>query len=488
MFDSVARNCEYDDGEAKLLWDRAVQTAVSTEHHSSQTTELISTVSVSKLQSYSGKLSPLSIVDWKVDRDAHLVLNPTIDEQLFFANKTYYLFGITRDFGHSLCHFFLEKGAKKIVLASRNPKMAPHWVAELNQLYDADIRIERADITNMQSLMELKEKTAKTMPRAGGVVNGAMVLEDKTFAKMTIETWNRVLHPKTIGSANLDAAFPEPDLDFFIMTSSFAAIGGHPGQSNYAAANMYMNGLATNRRRRGLAGSALNIGVIYGLGFLHREKEQLYEGLEREGYPPISEHCLHHMFMEAIAAGRPQNESEPFNPNDHDQPRPVELTTGLSRFRRGALDSLHWHLDPRFGHFASRGSSKSSDEAIAAQKSFKEELAGLDDKEALADLIAATFLPRLGSFLGAGDPIHPLSNLKDLGVDSMTASQVRNWFITNLDQTIPMMKVLDSTDIKTRKFLNLSSSIVPPPPWAYTPFHLLNYVYTDGKPVLTNIS
>ncbi|KAI0145137.1 hypothetical protein GGR57DRAFT_480906 [Xylariaceae sp. FL1272] len=87
-----------------------------------------------------------------------------------------------------------------------------------------------------------------------------------------------------------------------MLTTSFAAMEGHPGRSDYAAANIYINGLAANSRRRGLAGSVLNIGVIYGLGSLQREKGKLYTGLEREGHPPISERNNHHMFLEAIAA------------------------------------------------------------------------------------------------------------------------------------------------------------------------------------------
>ncbi|KAK8086434.1 lovastatin nonaketide synthase [Apiospora phragmitis] len=75
--------------------------------------------------------------------------------------------------------------------------------------------------------------------------------------------------PKTVGSKNVDAMFRGQHED----EGSFAVMDGHPGQANYAAANMYMNGLATRRRlRQDCAGSVLNIGVIYGLGLLQRER------------------------------------------------------------------------------------------------------------------------------------------------------------------------------------------------------------------------
>jgi NAD(P)-dependent dehydrogenase (short-subunit alcohol dehydrogenase family) len=100
------------------------------------------------------------------------------------------------------------------------------------------ISIEALDVTKLDDVRRLKQHLAKTMPPVGGVVNGAMVLEDRVFSQMSLDTLNRVMRPKTVGSRNLDLIFDDSDMEFFIMTSSFAAIGGHAGQSNYAAANM----------------------------------------------------------------------------------------------------------------------------------------------------------------------------------------------------------------------------------------------------------
>ncbi|KAI1120874.1 hypothetical protein F5Y10DRAFT_289146 [Nemania abortiva] len=448
LLDVDTRMGKEDYPAIKTAWERAMTlsmqsppTATDVQEH-----ERVLGVSLNELQSQPGNAQPFDIVDWKTDRDAvqsiahaHAAGGP-----LLSPDKTYYLFGITRDFGHSLCRFFLARGARHIVLASRNPSTGALWVAELNAAYDADIRIERADVTDLDSLRALKREASKSMPAPGGVVNGAMVLEDRTFAQMTLETWNRVLRPKTVGSSHLDAVFNERDLDFFIMTSSFAAIGGHPGQSNYAAANMYMNGLAADRRRRGLVGSALNIGVIYGLGFLHREKEHLYAGLEREGYPPISEHDLHHMFLEAIVAGRPADAA-----GVADHRRPYDITTGLRRYRRGLENPLHWHVDPRFGHFALRDGADGEDVAVEARRNWQEELAALDEKDDVANAIVAALIQRLQTLLGLPEgSIDRDSSLQDLGVDSISAAEIRSWFIKNLGSQLAVMKILGVGSIK----------------------------------------
>lgn len=180
---------------------------------------------------------PFQILDWKKDRIVPNITKPVVEEQLLRPYKTYLLVGLTRDLGQSLCRLFIRHGARNIVLVSRNPNRTPKWRDELNDA-GANIQIESLDVTNLEAVLAFKRNLEQTMPPVAGIVNGAMVLDDRVFSQMDLNTLNRVMRPKALGSKNLDIAFDSPDMEFFIMTSSFAAIGGHPGQSNYAAANM----------------------------------------------------------------------------------------------------------------------------------------------------------------------------------------------------------------------------------------------------------
>lgn len=401
-------------------------------------------LSVAQLVSnfHPGSLPPFSTINWRAVRDTVEIVKPLVEKDLFSPAKTYILVGLTRDFGQSLTRHFVEHGARHVVLASRNPQVSPNWSRELSRISGAQIRIDRLDVTKLEDVNAFKAGILKTMPPVGGVINGAMVLDDRVFSQMTLETWNRVLLPKTVGSKNLDLAFSEPDLEFFIMTSSFAAIGGHPGQSNYAAANMYMNGLAANRRRRGLAASVINIGVIYGLGFLQREKENLYAGLEREGYPPVSERDIHHMFLEAIVAGRPGLSDQP-----------VDITTGLSRFKWGAENSLHWHHDPRFSHLTlSDDYLLESDPQVKTQISLMDELISLRDVEAMTEKLVAAFTERLEFLMQlSSENLNRHSSLTELGIDSLIAVDIRNWFWKKLGRDVAVLKLLGSNSIYQRK-------------------------------------
>ncbi|KAI0834000.1 beta-ketoacyl synthase domain-containing protein [Hypoxylon sp. FL0890] len=399
-------------------------------------------ISVPKLQSDTKEASSsFRVIDWRADRNVACVKKNLMKEQVFHADKTYVLFGMTKDFGQSLCYLLMEHGARNVVLTSRKPRMDYHWMGELAQAYGANIRVHRCDVTESASVKALKEDLAGSMPPVGGIVNGAMVLDDRVFAQMDADTWERVLRPKTVGSRNLHDVFNDTDLEFFIMTSSFAAIGGHPGQSNYAAANMYMNGLAGMRRERGQAASVLNVGVIYGLGFLQREKKELYRGLEREGYPPISERDIHHMFLEAVIMGRTGRVGQPGTP--------IDITTGLRRFDPADPNPLHWHQDPRFSHYSRQIVDDTSVSAEGTRKSLKDSISVLTEPDAVAEAILVAFTEKLQTLLQLPkENINAAQTMSELGVDSLAAVDVRGWIFKAIGQDVSVIKLLGSITIR----------------------------------------
>ncbi|KAH8900706.1 ketoacyl-synt-domain-containing protein [Thozetella sp. PMI_491] len=350
---------------------------------------------------------------------------------------SYVFVGLTRDLGQSLCRLFVEQGARHIVLASRSPPESPLWLQELQEA-GVQMVLEKMDVTDYEAVAAFKLRIGKTMPPVGGVINGAMVLDDRVFSQMSLETLHRVLRPKTIGSRNLDQVFCGPDMEFFIMTSSFAAIGGHSGQANYAAANMYMNGLAGWRRARGLAASSLNIGVIYGLGFLAREKNQLYQGLERDGYPPISERDVHHMFLEAIVAGRPV------------AGQVEDITSGLKRFRHDDPNPLAWQVDPRFAHLVlpDEESADVEQEAGKGEESLKELVNTAQTSESLMDILLCAIKKHLGRMLQIPEEdVDNERSLPEIGVDSLAAVEIRSWVWKTVGKDVGVMKILAAASI-----------------------------------------
>lgn len=177
------------------------------------------------------------------------------------------------------------------------------------------------------------------MPTIGGVANGAMVLDDALFDNMPYEAFTKVLTPKVLGSQLLDELFFDTPLDFFILFSSTTAVMGNSGQSNYIAANMFMNALAAQRKKRGLAASSVDISSVIGIGYVERAEELSEDTFINMGYKPMSEQDLHQLFAEAILLGR--NASSEV----------CELATGVTPIRVDAQASDQYLKDIKFSHF-----------------------------------------------------------------------------------------------------------------------------------------
>jgi hypothetical protein len=74
------------------------------------------------------------------------------------------------------------------------------------------------------------------------------------------EQFVSVARAKVLGAWNLHQQLGAQALDFFVMFSSLASAIGSPGQSNYSAANAFLDGLAEHRKAQGLAGLSVGWG------------------------------------------------------------------------------------------------------------------------------------------------------------------------------------------------------------------------------------
>ena len=89
------------------------------------------------------------------------------------------------------------------------------------------------------------------------------------------------------------------DLDFFILYSSAASVLGSPGQSNYATANAYLDGLAWHRRSLGLPASSINWGPwTEGMA----DDERIFKRLALQGITPLTISEAHAAMEEILSA------------------------------------------------------------------------------------------------------------------------------------------------------------------------------------------
>lgn len=89
-----------------------------------------SVVSVADLTSQENLINdPLTVVDWTIsDRISVPITRLDSESVLFKADKAYWIIGLVSKLGTSLCDWMVKKGARTIVLTSRNPKIDENWI------------------------------------------------------------------------------------------------------------------------------------------------------------------------------------------------------------------------------------------------------------------------------------------------------------------------------------------------------------------------
>ncbi|KAI9691868.1 MAG: Type I Iterative PKS [Bathelium mastoideum] len=383
-------------------------------------------------------LTDMKVVEWPHSGSLTTVARPLDVKTLFKAGRTYLLVGLTGELGFSLCRFMVQNGARYIVLASRNPDVSASWLHEMNE-EGADVRMCRMDVSSRASVLNVVNGLRDSAPPIAGVCNGAMVLSDSMFKSMSAEDMNIVLRPKVNGSMILDRLFTRPTLDFFVLFSSFSAVLGIPGQSNYNAANLFMTGLAAQRKHRGLAGSVIDIGVVVDVGYVARQGIHVKRRLAKHAYQPLSEKDVQRMFAEAIIAGKPET------------PGSGQISTGIEPFliSPDTINRPRWTFNPRLSHMvreapltASKGASAPGKDNLRRQL----EEAGSDTEA--ADLVIAAFSARLESMLLlSSGTVRPGIPLLEAGVDSLLAVEVRSWFAKEINVDIPVLKILSGKTI-----------------------------------------
>ena len=98
------------------------------------------------------------------------------------------------------------------------------------------------------------------------------------------------LDQKIKGAWNIHAALKtrEPQLEFFLMLSSIAGSIGTATESNYCAANAFLDAFACHRRSLGQVATSVGLGMISEVGFLH-ENPEIEAVLLRKGVHPFTE-------------------------------------------------------------------------------------------------------------------------------------------------------------------------------------------------------
>lgn len=358
----------------------AVSKTVSNEHNAPVMK------AVSDIVDLEGALAISATVDWRAENHVTARVRPIDSGKLFVQDKTYLLLGLAGSLGRSLARWLVTHGARHVVISSRNPETPdPKWLAEIEGL-GGSITVLSIDVSKEASIDAGLAHIRKTLPPIAGIAYGPLVLHDALLASMDLSMMNVPVKSKVVGAQILHERFSDQasnPLDFFVMFSSVATVGGNPGQANYTAANSFLQALAQQRHSKGLPASTIAIGAVIGVGFLSRTGREEEFKLASDT-DTISEDEFLTLFAEAVVSGRRTSTSGSVAITEISD---LEVITGIPEFSARHKDTVKFYDDPRFGNLKVPESRVNTDGGSGAKSSVKELLLKAVDLDEVRDII-----------------------------------------------------------------------------------------------------
>ena len=150
--------------------------------------------------------------------------------------------------GLGRCHALgLAARGAKVVVNDLGPGGAPSEVVEEIERAGGTAMADGADVTNADEVAAMVSRAEAEWGRVDILVNNAGILRDKSFAKMEIADFEKVVGVHLMGSAICTKAvwggMRDRGYGRVVFTSSASGIYGNFGQANYGAAKAAMIGL-----------------------------------------------------------------------------------------------------------------------------------------------------------------------------------------------------------------------------------------------------
>ncbi|MFJ8637411.1 SDR family NAD(P)-dependent oxidoreductase, partial [Streptomyces sp. NPDC093568] len=343
----------------------------------------------------------------------------------FVPGGTVLLTGATGALGGLFArHLVTEHGVRHLLLASRRGGAAAGARELERQLTDlgAEVTFAACDIADRVALDALLATIPAEHPLTG-VVHAAGVLDDGVFTSLTPERVSAVLRPKADAARNLHEATRGLELTVFALFSSVAGTYGTAGQGSYASANAYLDALARQRVAEGLPAVSLGWGAWADDGMAATLGETDLARLRRTGIAALEPAVGLRLFDAALAL---------------DVPDVVPMALDRSALRGAEVPSVLRGLIRTTTRRTARSADGPSPDSLGQR------LAALpaDRRETfLLDLVRGEAAGAL-NYAGV-DAVDPRRGFRELGIDSLTAVELRNRLNKATGLRLPATLVFD---------------------------------------------
>ncbi len=332
---------------------------------------------------------------------------------------TYLITGGLNGFGAATARHFAALGARHLTLVGRRGDSTPESAALLTHLRDrgVDVSVHAADVTDPSALRAVIDSAPVPLR---GVVHAAMELNDTLLRDSTDAAFRAALPAKATGAHLLDTLTRHHDLDLFVLYSSASSVLGWPGQTNYNAANVYTEALARSRREDGLPALAVGWGAIAEVGYAARTYTD--EHLGRQITAPLA----------------PDTALETLALLTHSA---VDVATVAAHvdWHRVRTSTVAGDV-PRHAHVLA-----TVPEAADGSHTLREQITALDPAQAEA-LVRDTLTELLARLLRTPtERIDQSLALKNLGIDSLLATELTTTIRRNLNCELATLAVFNAT-------------------------------------------
>lgn len=357
--------------------------------------------------------------------------------------------GATGRLGKHLAGWLADAGANPIVLLSRSAATDPQLAELASELQARGVTTTSVsvDLTDRSALAAVLTDIRSAHGPIHTVVHAAAAIGWNTITDLTAEVFYDSYAAKAVGAEHLVELLDDEPPETFILFSSAAATWGGAYQGAYAAANAHIDGLAARLR----ANSRTVLAPAFGLwadesGNMPTEVLDSFERIGLNEIPPTT----------ALAALQQAVEA-------HDTLITI-ADVSWDRFLP-AFTARRSH--PLFNDVVSRPDTTetTSSTATASAAALRETLAA-QTAEQQRHTLTAMVAGSAAAVLAHPDPdaLHNDVAFKDLGIDSLTAVELRNSLATRTGLSLPATLVFDhptTTSLVTHLTDLLSDTAAP---------------------------
>ena len=354
----------------------------------------------------------------------------TANAPLVRAFGTYLVTGGTGAIGVRTARWLTAMGARSIVLTSRRaPGAESQAIIDGCRTAGAVLHLRAVDAGDVDAMRALMLEITTEMPPLRGIVHAAGVVDDGLLLHNTWDRWRAVLHGKAGGARVIDQLTQHLPLDFVVFYSSAGVHLGPIGQGAYASANAELDAIASSRRSRGLPCVSVAWGQWPDAGMAVAMQTRGADAWSARGLGWIEPDRAFGQLERVIRDASPYAAIVP-----------IQWPQFLSRMPAG--------LDRDF--YRSVAPAARRDHTVAVPTPAASEVSLVDGwRTAPAsewkDLVITHVAGRARLVLGVDETfaIAPRTALKDVGLDSLMAVELRNVLTRSLGKSLPATLLFD---------------------------------------------